>query len=170
MLGSQNERRGALFLLVILFEIFLGARLEFFSVRPDFFLILIVFWAFVIDRRISPQIGLVLGLIRDIFSAGYFGIETLSYFFVGCLISLLSLKVEKQSFWMRGATIFVFSLIHCVVYAFVDQFVVRETALPGSFWLASIAGSLYTALLGCWLIGFLERRLFSQHSRLLYSS
>ncbi|GEM_PF-3353462 len=163
---SQTARRIAILsVILIFFEVFLGRVLEFYSVRPDLFLIYIVFWAFVIDRRSAPQIAIVLGLLRDVFSTGFFGAETLSYFIVGLLVSMLSLKVERANFLIHGITCFLFSLAHFWIYAVLILVMNGSSGIPGNFWWITLFDSLYTALMAAWMIGFFERLIYFRTSR-----
>lgn len=166
MFGPHPQRASALFIFIVFFEIFLGRSLEIFSVRPDLFLILIVFWAFCIDRQSTVQIALILGLLRDIFSTGFFGIETISYFLIGCLAALVSLKVSKSSPWMRAVALFIFSLLNLCFFFLLENLFLEEAVASAHFWSSGILYALYTTLLGFWLMGFLERRVYAKAAHL----
>ena len=170
MPGSNTQRAGILAIIVIVFEIFFGRFLQLFGARPDLFLIFIVFWSFAVDRRSAPLVAIILGLIHDIFSSGPFGTETLSYFIAGFLVSLVSLKIDRQNFVMKGATCFVISLAHFWSYALITLSMSDSGAITGNFWALSIFHSFYTAVLSAWLIGFFERVCYSRNSRISFNT
>lgn len=162
MLSAYSQRAGFLLLLIVPLEIFLGRHLEVFSMRPDLFIVLIVFWAFVVDRRIILQLALFLGFFRDIFSSGFFGVETLSYFLVGCLILSISLKIEKQSAWIRLAVLFLSSLVYLCIFFLINQLLMEEGRIPSSFWVLGLGSCIYTSVLGYTLMRFLENQIYSK--------
>lgn len=144
--------------------------LEIFGVRPDLFIIFIVFWSFLIDRRSAPQVAIALGLIRDLFAAGFFGAETFSYFLAACFISVVSLKLNRQNNWMRGLTCFVFSLVHFWIYALTVFIMDENRPVFQDFWWLSVCHSLYTALLATWMIRFFERGLYPKQSHVSFNT
>lgn len=171
MPGSNTQRAGILALIVIAFEFFFGRSLQLFGARPDLFLIFIVFWSFAIDRRSAPVVAIVLGLVRDTFASGPFGAETLSYFVAGFLVSLVSLKIDRQNFLMKGATCFVISLVHFWAYALITlSRGDAEAVIPGNFLWLSILHSFFTAVLSAWLIGFFERVCYTRNSRISFNT
>ena len=170
MPGSNTQRAGILALIVVAFEIFFGRSLQIFGVRPDLFLIFIVFWSFAVDRRSAPVVAIILGLIRDIFASGFFGSETFSYFLAGFLVSIISLKIERQNFLMKGTTCFVFSLVHFWSFAVIALGMNEGEGVAGNFWWLSVLHSVYTAVLAVWLIGFFERICYSRHSRISFNT
>ena len=170
MLNTYTQRAGFFSFLVILFEVFWGGHLQVFSFRPDLFLILIIFWAFVINQRTVPQVSLVMGLVRDLLSSSFFGVETLTYFAVGCLVSLLSLKIDRQNLWIRGGVSFLFSFAHFFLLAVALSLTDLSRTIPLSFLGYAFFNSLYTALVALWLIPFLERLSFFRISRLGFNA
>jgi len=168
--GSNTQRAGILAIIVIAFEIFFGRSLQLLGARPDLFLIFIVFWSFAVDRRSAPLVAIVLGLVHDTFASGAFGAETLSYFIAGFLVSLVSLKIDRQNFVMKGATCFVISLAHFWSYALITLSTGNADATAGNFWRLSIFHSLYTAVLSAWLIGFFERICYTRNSRISFNA
>ena len=157
MPGSHTRRAFVLLLAVIFFEIFLGRFLEIFSVRPDLFIVFIVFWAFAVDRGSAPEVACVLGLVKDVFSFGTFGVETLSTFFVGCLASITALKVDRDNIWIQGSLSGLFSMACFILYAMLNALLSGGSwIVPASFWGWSLLHSVYTALLAAWFIHYFE--------------
>ncbi|MBI4398059.1 MAG: rod shape-determining protein MreD [Candidatus Omnitrophica bacterium] len=165
MLGQKARRAVILSLVLIFFELFFGRVLELGMIRPDLFLIYIVFWSFVIDRRSAPLVALLLGFVRDVFSSGFFGAETFSYFAAACLISMLSLKVERTNILIQGATSFIFALFQFWIYALIVLLCSPSPEFPRNFFWLSFLHSLYTAFLAVWMIGALERCIYFRSSR-----
>lgn len=170
MFGTSIRRIGLFFLVIVFFEIFFGRILEIFGFRPDLFLIVIVFWAFVINRHTAPQIAIVLGLIRDFFATGFFGAETLSYFLCAVFISVVSLKLNRQNYWMRGFTCFIFSLLHFWLYALIIFIMDEAKPISRDFWWVSIYHSFYTAVIATWIMRFFERWLYPRQSHISFNT
>ncbi|MBI4970295.1 MAG: rod shape-determining protein MreD [Candidatus Omnitrophica bacterium] len=169
MHGSNTQRAGILALVVIAFEFFFSRSVQLFGIRPDLFLIFIVFWSFAIDRRSALFVAILLGLIRDLFASGFFGAETLGYFLAAGLTFIVSLKIDRQNFLMKGAACFVFSLVHFWVYALVTM-ALTGGGISGNFWWLSILHSLTTAILAAWLIGFFERICYPRSSHISFNT
>ncbi len=169
MFSSNVKRSGTLLILIVLFEVFLGRFLEFNLIRPDLFLVLIVFWAFCVDRQSAIQISLILGLLRDVFSTGYFGIATLSYFVIGCIISFLSLKLQKHSLLMRSSILFLFSFANLSLLFILETVLMEQKVIASEVWVSFFWSSAYTALLGGLLVSFLEKRAANRVDDFSYS-
>ncbi len=68
-----------------------------FGVKPDLVLLLVVYNAFMKGHREGAFVGFCAGLMQDIFTGGYIGLNALSYMTVGYLIGMTESKLYKES-------------------------------------------------------------------------
>ena len=106
--------------LIILQLIFPSFYIEGYKVSPDFFLLLITFLAFKIDRLTIVIIGFFLGIIQDTISQiQLFGIYALIKTNIGFIISNLS---KFHSIWTKSIMFLLISssyFLHFLIYFFI---------------------------------------------------
>ncbi len=90
-----------------------------FGVMPNTSLIIIVCFALLAGKKTGSILGLILGLLEDMFFYDVIGVHALIYFIIGYLIGLTDKKVFKENLFLP----FVFTAIstfafHTVYYVF----------------------------------------------------
>mgnify|MGYP006300515939 CR=1 FL=1 len=79
---------------------------------PDFLLIIVVFAALLSGVKTGFFLGLIIGLIQDLYLGGIFGIYTISKAVVGVIAGLMEGKVYKKNILIPPIIIFIISIIH----------------------------------------------------------
>lgn len=141
----MNSKRLIIVVLgVLAFQLLLGPRLAIRGIRPDFFLILIVYIGVMKGSFTATILGFFCGLILDSFGVGsYFGLSSLIYVLAGYLSGFLQGKFQRlapaifTSLWI-GIILFVF-----FIYSFFRfQYLWDENMIQ--FFNTWILASLYT--------------------------
>jgi len=144
----------------ILFLFFIEAaippRFGLFGARPELLLIATIFFGFHFGALIGAEAGIFCGILKDILSVGNFGINTISFLFIGFLSGYLRKKLFKENFIAQ----FFFSclgvyLISGVYFLNLDRFAGSDTG--AEFWNLVFYKGLYTGVLAPFLFFVLAR-------------
>jgi len=140
--------------LIIAIFIFIAAVMQlnilqsvnFFNIRPDILLILVIFFNMHFSLRKGLIIGGICGLLKDIFSSGIFGLNLFS--FIICILVLKEIKkyFYKESNSMLIFTTFLISLINSIISC-VAMSAILDLTFIRPFLLIIFLESIYTALI-----------------------
>jgi len=89
--------------------------LRFFYARPDLLLISVAVAALVFDLRSSLIFGLFAGLLKDVFSPGVFGLNTVLFPLWGYLVFRLSRLIPIEEDILRMGLVFILTVLHNAV-------------------------------------------------------
>lgn len=96
---------------------------QFNGVKPDLLLIIVIFMALMKGILPGVQIGFLVGVIEDLVTGKYLGINTLSKVFTGFLIGLVEPKIYKENMLVPVVTLFFATLLHQFLYVFFGNLV-----------------------------------------------
>lgn len=84
--------------------------------KPDFVLILVVFFALFHGHVQGGLLGIVFGLMEDLMTGRFIGLNAICKGLVGFLIGLMSERFYKNNFFIPVATIFVSTFLSSMIY------------------------------------------------------
>ncbi len=148
-----------IFILILLFWIEVSV-LPFCSIRgikPDLIFIFITFYAFQIDWKRLVLLAFVLGIIRDLLTNSFFGLETASFVGGALLLQFFADQFYRER-WIQILSLFLFSWVTLILYS-IFTFVTEghyfnEWMLAQTFFI-----SVYTTVVGAILFPIFEKRL-----------
>ena len=148
-----------IFILILLFWIEVSV-LPFCSIRgikPDLIFIFITFYAFQIDWKRLVLLAFVLGIIRDLLTNSFFGLETASFVGGALLLQFFADQFYRER-WIQILGLFLFSWVTLILYS-IFTFVTEghyfnEWMLAQTFFI-----SVYTTVVGAILFPIFEKRL-----------
>lgn len=148
-----------IFILILLFWIEVSI-LPFCSIRgikPDLIFIFITFYAFQIDWKRLVPLAFVLGIIRDLLTNSFFGLETASFVGGALLLQFFADQFYRER-WIQILGLFLFSwatLILYSIFTFITEgHYFNERMLAQTFFI-----SIYTTVIGAILFPIFEKRL-----------
>jgi rod shape-determining protein MreD len=129
-------------------------RLKIFNSRPDVVFSLIVFFALFANTRVAVESALVGGLVKDIFSSGRFGLNTLILTIAAFIISRISGHFYRESKFAQAvltAASYMISAAACYLLTSIGNFgsTLGRDCLPSfsAFFISSaVPDGLYTSL------------------------
>ena len=102
--------------------------LPFFSIRqikPDFFLIFLAFYAFRVHWKHILTLAFLVGLIQDLLTNSFFGLETASYVGGAILLQFLAIRFNQDKLWIELASLFSFSFVTLLLFPLLS-FAIQE--------------------------------------------
>ncbi|NLW25778.1 MAG: rod shape-determining protein MreD [Clostridia bacterium] len=93
------------------------------GVKPDLLLIFTVYFALIKGPGEGAGAGFLLGLIEDLYSAKYIGLNALCKLIIGILVGFLEKRLYKENFFVPMMALFVASLLHTFLYFVFSNFV-----------------------------------------------
>lgn len=111
------------------------------GIGPDLWVLLLLFYAFRIDWKRSPLFAFSIGLLKDLLSAHFFGLETFALGASAILLSYVLGKVERDDPLIFTVSAFLFTLVYewivCAGFALTSDAVpLLPYFLARSFWSA----------------------------------
>lgn len=147
-------------LLVFFIQVLLSNFLAFGLLRPNLMIIITFFFAFFTDEKFGFKIGLLSGILLDIFSIRFLGLNTFLFSFSGYIIGRYNNKFYKDSVITHIILTFMISFfILSVYFLFVN---LRNPSMPRIglniiFSPPILILSLLNSFLGIWIYAFLLR-------------
>jgi len=147
----------ALILILFFLEVAFGSRLRIRLASPELLLIAVIFFGLHFGKLRGAEVGLVSGLLKDIFSMTNFGVNAFSFLLVGALAGYLRKKLARENFitefLISAAAVYLISAV-----SFLDLSRLGGVAGTG-FWAIIFYKSLYTGLVAPFLF-FALRKIF----------
>ena len=139
-----------IFFVVITIIWFQLAAAPWFSINgifPDFPILFLSFFAFILGyHRILLYVFLV-GILKDLLSSAYFGLETVSLLSGAVLFFQIVERFDRQNEWVQAWATFVFSFLVLTFYAVLLRIVQEGYTMGTVFWIRCFLTSLYTSIL-----------------------
>jgi rod shape-determining protein MreD len=143
-----------LLLLIALFIILQISVLPFLSFGPiglDLFVIFFVLISLKYPARYTFYISLLFGLIKELFSSHYFGVELIPFLIIGLLLPQIINKLNVNFKIIRLLLIFLFATIFFSLNIFCFALAEQSTEVLQSFFFKIINSSIYTAFASIFL-------------------
>ena len=122
-------------------------RLSIAGGKPDFILILTVFYAIFRGYKKGGLMGLALGFLEDLMAGRFLGINALCKGIIGIIFGLTAGKVYRDNFFVPIICLLLSSLCSSGIY-FVLAKMIGSNIYFSEMLLTAVAGSIYTACFG----------------------
>ncbi|VAW93882.1 Rod shape-determining protein MreD [hydrothermal vent metagenome] len=85
------------------------------EIRPQWVVLVLIYWAMALPQRISVGAGWVIGLLLDVTQSAILGQNALALAFVAFLTAHLHQRLRVFPFWQQAIVIFVFVIIYNLI-------------------------------------------------------
>lgn len=135
-------------------------RIKIFNARPDLPLLLVIFFGIFYGWGAGLEAGFVSGLLKDIFSAGPPGINTLTLSIAGIVIGSLSPKFFRESRVTQVSLVLSFSFISMLIHYYAVLLISGsgQMNLPEYIFGLILPSSVYTSVLSALIFPFLVKK------------
>ena len=128
------------------------------QIKPDLFLIFIAFYAFRINWRRVVTLAFFVGLIQDLLTNSFFGLETASYVGGAILLRFFALRFDRDKRWIQWASLFTFSWFRLLLFVALSFFIEDQVSRLNEWVLMkTFLISVFTTVAGAALFPLLER-------------
>lgn len=134
--------------LLIFFTIVQAGVLTRFNIKPDFFLILMVFFALFSNPKDAIITSFAIGFAADL-TSGAMGSRMLSYLVIGTALSQLNRFLSVRNLLSRAFVIFITFLVTALLSYFLTY--LKEHTSQNGFFANIFYSSLYSAVVGSFL-------------------
>ena len=161
MYKINRLRDYGLILLAFFMQVFVADLLKLGAAKPNFMIIITVFFALFTDERFGFETGFICGIILDIFTLNLFGLNTILFSLSGYLIGRFNSKIYRESMVTYAITVFAASLFILSVYRLFigieNKFLLSRLSFGFVLNPVVFLAALYTAFFGTLIHTFLCR-------------
>ena len=109
-------------------------HISFLGIQPDLFIIFLVFHSLNANLERSFHASWVVGLAKDIFSEGPFGLNTVLFIIAGYLVSLIRGNIYGRNLVTQISATFIISIIYNLLYLSLLSILITSTGLLPMVW------------------------------------
>ena len=121
------------------------------TVRPEFVLIVLIYWCIALPTRIGVGYGWIAGLIFDVSTDALLGQHALTFALIAYLAIQLHQRIRIFPIWQQALTIFVLMMLQGTITLWINGMLGDAPSL-GSFTLPAISTALF------WPVAYLLMR------------
>ena len=129
------------------------------AVRPEFVLVVLIYWCIALPNRVGVGIGWISGLIFDVSSDALLGQHALTFALIAYLAITLHQRIRVFPIWQQALTIFVFMMLQGTVTLWIKG-MLGDAPTISVFILPAISTALF------WPLGFLIMRQLRRYNHI----
>ena len=112
--------------------------------KPDFLLIIVVFFAIFNGPAKGGWLGLLLGLLEDLMLGRFIGVNALCKGIIGALIGLFERRVYKNNFSVPIFALFIGTFVNAALYYVISRLIGSNIMFSGMM-LSAIPNAIYNS-------------------------
>lgn len=129
------------------------------AIRPEFVLIVLIYWCIALPSRIGVGIGWLAGLVFDVSSDALLGQHALTFALIAYLAITLHQRIRIFPIWQQGLTIFVLLMLQGTIILWIKGMLGDAPAIS-VFMLPAISTGLF------WPVGFILMRQLRRYNQI----
>lgn len=145
------------FLILIWLQLCVRPAIAVRGIQPNFFFILLAFYGFRIDRKSLPMLALIFGLIEDLFSNTFFGLQTSSYVAGAIVLQFLTVRFDRDKVWIQVTSLFSAMFLSSVFFMILSIFFQPKYGFGGILLVSGFMDALYSVLISWVLFPVFEK-------------
>lgn len=126
-------------------------------IKPNFFFVFLAFYAFRINWKNTVFLGFLMGLIQDLITNSFFGLEIASYVGGAVLLQFFAVRFDREKHWIQLVSLFFFSWFSLILFSLLSVLVQHAYRLNEWVLMDTFFVSLYTAAIGFVLFPLFEK-------------
>ncbi len=109
--------------------------------RPDWVVLVLIFWALAAPRQAGVELGWMLGLLLDVVFANLLGVHAVGLALIGFLVGRLHLQLRMFPWWQQAVSVLLLLLLYRGVTGWVRT-LIAPAQLDHTYWLPCVVGML----------------------------
>ncbi len=110
--------------------------------RPNWLLMVVIYWTMALPHRIGIVVAWVLGLITDVALGSVLGVHGLSMAIIAYLILLLTNRLRLFPLWKQSAVVGLMVGLDLVLSLWIQNFITSQPR-SGMYWLPIISSTFF---------------------------
>lgn len=110
--------------------------------RPEWLLLVVIFWVMVLPYRVNVGCAWALGLLVDVMNGSLLGAHALAFTVIAYGVARWWQWLKRLSFWQQSFVIFLFVLFYQFIL-FIIQGMIGEAPQTWNYWCPSLASMLF---------------------------
>ena len=111
------------------------------SFRPDWLLLVLIYWCMALPDRVGIFTGWILGLILDVMYGSLLGQNAMALAIISYLVNIFHLRVRMFPLWQQSVLVFILVLLHLGLTAWVRG-ITGNFSLVWMYWLPALTSAL----------------------------
>lgn len=158
----MNSRHSLLIVISIFFALVMALMplpISFEPYRPDWVLMVLMYWSLAVPHRLNIGTAWVVGLLMDLASGSPLGVNSLTYSVCIFITASNFQKIRNFSLWQQSILIALFLTLYHLMQFWLNHFLMGVYFSPHYMW------PVLTGML-CWWWIFLILRKYRRHFRI----
>ena len=109
--------------------------------RPDWLVLVLIYWCMAMPDRIGIFTGWLLGLVLDVMYGSLLGQNAMAFSIIAYLVNILHLRVRMFPLWQQSVMVFLLVILHLAISAWIRG-IAGQFFVTWTYWVPALSSAL----------------------------